>query len=74
MSRVRITALVRGEERARQLSERGVLRFELFENLDQVELLEDIASRYDSTLLPLACKEAPFANNGPPRGFHFFQS
>jgi hypothetical protein len=43
---VSITALVRGEDRARTLTEKGV-QVELFENLEQTELLEKLAANYD---------------------------
>ncbi|RYP08973.1 hypothetical protein DL765_008616 [Monosporascus sp. GIB2] len=42
-----LSALARGEDRARVLTEAGV-NVELFEDLDQTELLENIASKYDS--------------------------
>ncbi|RYO78674.1 hypothetical protein DL766_004883 [Monosporascus sp. MC13-8B] len=43
---ISLSALVRGEDRARLLTEAGV-NVELFEDLDQTELLENIASNYD---------------------------
>lgn len=43
---IRLSALVRGQDKARVLTERG-LSVELFDDLDQTELLEGIASNYD---------------------------
>lgn len=42
----KISALVRGEEKARILKEKGI-RPVLFDDLDATEQLEDIASDYD---------------------------
>lgn len=43
---IRLSALARGQDKARVLTERG-LSVELFDDLDQTELLEGIASNYD---------------------------
>lgn len=46
MGDIKLSALVRGKDKARILVEKGV-QVELFEDLDQVDVLESIASNYD---------------------------
>ena len=59
-----LSVLVRGEDRARVLAEKG-LHVHLFRDLDQTELLEDIASNYDGMHMRFLRKQMENKSNSP---------